>query len=91
MFFTYVLYSFKDGKLYIGYAGNIEERFARHEAGHVPATKDRRPLKLIYYEAYLTEHEAKRREKFLKGGNGRAQLKLQIEDTLKNLGYRFLW
>ncbi|MCR4314307.1 MAG: GIY-YIG nuclease family protein [Candidatus Uhrbacteria bacterium] len=85
-----VLYNKHNGKLYTGYTQNIEERFVRHTSGHVPATKDRRPLKLIYYEAYLTEYEAKRREKFLKGGNDRAQLKIQIEGTLKNLNYRFL-
>ena len=90
MFFVYVLYSYKDGKLYVGYAEDVDARFVRHAAGHVPATKDRRPLELIYYEAYRTESEAKRREKFLKGGNGHTQLKVQLEATLKTLGYRFL-
>jgi putative endonuclease len=55
--------------------------------GQVDATRDRRPLELIYYEAYLSEAEAKRREKYLKGGNGRAVLKVQISKTLEHLGY----
>lgn len=90
MFFTYILYSLHDGKLYIGYSSDVMERFRRHRAGDVPATKHRRPLELIYYEAYLTEQEAKRRETFLKGGAGRIQLKAQLEPTLKRLHYRFL-
>ncbi len=89
MFFTYVLYSQKDGKLYIGYSANIIERFARHRKGEVPATVNRRPLELIYYEAYLIESEARRREKYLKGGNGRIQLKAQLELTFKKVRYRF--
>ncbi len=90
MFFVYVLYSHKDGKLYIGYTSDIDVRFDRHCRGFVAATAHRRPLKLIYYEAYLNEQEARRREKFLKGGKGREQLKIQIEATLKGLRYRYL-
>lgn len=90
MFFTYVLYGQHDGKLYIGYSSDVVERFRRHCVGDVPATKHRRPLELIYYEAHLTEREAKRREKFLKGGAGRIQLKAQLDSTLKKLHYRFL-
>ena len=89
MFFTYVLYSRKDGKLYIGYSSDVLERFKRHCAGEVLATKHRRPVELIYYEAYLTEDEARRREKYLKGGNGRMQLKAQLEATFKRLRCRF--
>ena len=89
MFFTYVLFSERDGKLYVGYSCDIDRRFAEHAAGHVPSTKDRRPLRLLYYEAYLTERKAKRREHFLKGGAGRAQLKEQLIETFKEVGYRF--
>ncbi len=90
MFFTYVLYSKKDGKLYIGYSSDVIERYNYHCKGFVSATVHRRPLELIYYEAYLTEQEAKRRERFLKGGAGRLQLKAQLELTFKRLHYRFL-
>lgn len=90
MFFTYVLYSKQDGKLYIGYSSDVMERFDRHSKGLVAATMHRRPLELIYYEAYPTEQEAKRREKFLKGGKGRGQLKAQLELTFKRLHYRFI-
>lgn len=87
MYFTYVLFSGKDQKLYVGYSHDVFRRFAQHRTGQVEATKDRRPLELIYYEAYLNEAEAKRREKYLKGGNGRAALKIQLAETLGRMGY----
>ena len=90
MYYVYILFSYKDAKLYTGYSSNLQRRIREHHAGKSTATRDRRPLKLIYYEAYLTSDEALRREKFLKGGNGRGQLKLQIESTLTNLGYACL-
>jgi putative endonuclease len=89
MYVVYVLYSLKDGKLYIGYSSDLERRLSEHHSGSVNATRDRRPLKLIYYEAYLSELEAKRREKYLKGGNGRLQLKAQLALTFRALHYRF--
>lgn len=76
MYFVYVFISLKDRKLYIGYTSNLDERIVRHHAGNVPATSLRQPLELIYYEAFKSSEEAKRREKYLKGGNGRAQLKV---------------
>jgi putative endonuclease len=87
MYYVYVLISHKDKKLYVGYTEDLKARLKRHESGYVPATQKRLPLELIYYEAYKTSTEAKRRAKYLKGGNGRAQLKIQIETTLKERGY----
>ena len=78
MFFVYVLYSFKDNKLYIGYTTNIERRVAEHLLGKVISTKHRLPLQLIYYESYVEKQDAKGREKFLKGGSGHKYLKKQL-------------
>ena len=58
MYYTYVLLSKKDGQLYFGYTKNLEERFERHSKGLVASTKNRRPLKLIYYEACLNQEDA---------------------------------
>lgn len=90
MFFVYVLFSHCDRKLYVGYTTDLSRRMMEHQDGLVPSTKDRRPLEQIYYEAYQSEVEAKRREKYLKGGNGRAVLKQQIPFTLKRHQYKFL-
>lgn len=90
MFYVYILFSEKDKKLYTGYTPNLKSRFKAHVNGFVRATKHRRPLNLIYYEAYLKELDAKRREKYLKGGNGRKELKIQIKDILTELNYAHL-
>lgn len=89
MFFVYILFSTKDGKLYVGFTSDLGRRITEHYEGNVRATMHRRPLTLIYYEAYLSEEEAKRREKFLKGGKGRLQLKIQLAMTFKRFRYRF--
>lgn len=78
MYFVYVLFSKNDGKLYVGYSTNLKQRLAAHLTGKVQATKNRRPLILIYYEAYLNRADAKGREKFLKGGSGHKYLYKQL-------------
>ena len=90
MYCVYILFSNKDKQLYIGYTNNLKNRYKKHSKGFVWATKFRSPLKLIYYEVYVEEIDAKRREKFLKGGNGRGQLKIQLGNILKKLKYRNL-
>jgi putative endonuclease len=78
MFYTYVLTSNEDGKLYIGFTDNLKQRIEQHNKGAVPATKNRRPLKLIYYEACLNKKSAIAREKYFKTGFGRRFLKSRI-------------
>ena len=90
MFYIYILFSEKDKQLYIGYTTDIKERIKKHINGFVVATKFRRPLKLIYCETYLNSNDAKRREKFLKGGKGHNELKIQLREILKKLKYKNL-
>ena len=49
LYYTYVLLSKKDNKFYTGYTKNLNLRFKQHCEGQVQSTKNRRPLKLIYY------------------------------------------
>ncbi len=90
MYYTYILFSLKDSKLYIGYTNNLKRRFKQHSSGLVNSTKNRLPLKVIHYEYFLTKEEAKQREKYLKGGNGRKEIKILLFKTLKDLGYKYL-
>lgn len=83
MYCVYVLQSKKDNKLYIGYTENLENRFSLHLNGRVLSTKNRRPLELIYYEAYTNQQDAKKREVFLKSGSGHRFLKKQLENYFK--------
>jgi len=74
-YYTYVLKSEKDLKYYVGYSKNIKLRFEQHNKGLVDSTKSRRPLKLIYYEACLSQRDALHREKYLKTHYGKMFLK----------------
>lgn len=78
MFYTYILLSLKDNKLYVGYCKDLKRRFQEHTNGLVDATKNRRPLKIIYYEAYLSKQDAIVREKSLKTGFGRRYIKNRL-------------
>ena len=83
MYYVYVLRSLKDHKLYYGFTHDLKQRFQQHNDGLNKSTKYRRPLELIYYEAYINEEDAKQRETFIKSGRGRDVLKIHLHNTLK--------
>jgi len=72
----------KDMNFYTGFTGNLKLRFEQHNNGLVESTKDRSPLKLIYYEACLDQNDAKRREKYLKSYHGKMFLKRRLKSYL---------
>jgi putative endonuclease len=90
MFYTYVLISLKDRKLYIGQTNDLRRRFLEHCRGKNFSTCHRRPLKLIFAEAFLTRAEVERREEWLKSGAGREELKRILEPTLRKFNYQYL-
>lgn len=49
------------------------------------STKFRKPLELIYYEAYLNSNDALGREKFLKSGSGHRYLTKQLKNYIAGL------
>ena len=85
MFYVYVLYSFKDKKLYIGYTSDLRKRIKRHLSGKTQAMKNRLPAKLIYYEAFLSKSDAIKKEKFYKSGRGHEVLYKIIQDSLSQV------
>jgi len=78
MFYTYVLLSKKDGKMYSGFTRNIRSRLEQHQKGRVDSTKHRRPLELVYFEACLNRDDAIRREKYLKTHYGKMFLRKRL-------------
>ena len=78
MFYTYILHSLKDNKNYIGSTSNLKKRFQEHSKGKVFATKGRLPINLIFYEAFLEQKDAIRREKYFKTNPGKRTLKLML-------------
>lgn len=84
MFYTYVLKSEKDNNLYIGSTTDLKRRFSQHNSGEVKSTKSRRPFRLIYYEAYAAEEDARHREQNLKlGSRALAQLLKRIKKSME--------
>ena len=81
-FYVYILFSLKDGKFYIGFTTDLKDRLSRHARGEVKSTTSRRPLKLIHYEYFINEDDAKAREVFLKSGFGRDNIKKALKRTL---------
>jgi putative endonuclease len=71
MFYVYVLHSGSDHGLYIGYSRNLWARLRTHRAGANFATAHRGPWRLVYYEAYFNEVDARGRERYPKSGAGR--------------------
>ena len=70
-YYVYIL-ECADGNQYIGCTKNLEERLERHNDGYVPATKNRRPVKLVAYVMFNDKYKAFKFEKYLKSGSGRA-------------------
>jgi len=76
MYYAYSL-KCKDG-FYVGCTDSIEARLERHHNGHVPATKNRRPVSLEFYIAISDKYKAFEFEKYLKSGSGRAFIKKHL-------------
>ena len=83
MFYVYVLKSKKDGKLYIGSTKDLKKRHKEHQKGKSFSTKYRLPVKLVYYEAFHSEKDARAREVKLKHFGGAIRhLKDRISNSL---------
>lgn len=74
MYTVYILQSLKDLKTYTGYTEDLKLRLQRHNSGRVTATKNRRPLIIIFTENMQSLIDAKKRELYWKSGGGRRKL-----------------
>ena len=82
MYYTYALLSEKNGKFYVGFTKDLKLRFEEHKKGQVESTRDRRPLRLIYYEACLNQGDATKRERYLKTYHGKMFLRKRLKSYL---------
>ncbi len=75
---TYILFSKKLNKYYIGSTGdNLDERLRRHNSNHQGFTGKTDDWEIAYNENYQTKSEAIKREKELKKWKSR----VKIEDS----------
>jgi putative endonuclease len=71
-YWVYILRSVKDGRYYVGFTENVEERLRFHNAGLQRSTRARVPFKLVHCEDFELKSDALKREKQIKsykGGN----------------------
>ncbi|MBI4426143.1 MAG: GIY-YIG nuclease family protein [Candidatus Kerfeldbacteria bacterium] len=83
-FHVYVLQSEKDKQFYTGITNNIERRPKQHNRGHTRSTSYRLPIKLIFYESFLSKHDALRRERYFKTTKGKTTLKQNVAQLPKS-------
>ena len=80
MYTTYILYSDKLGKKYVGFTSDLESRLVSHNhPNNTGFTKAGMPWRLIHVETFDTKKEAMDREKFLKTGHGRDWMKANLK------------
>jgi len=85
MNYVYILKSIKDGNIYIGCTNDLKKRIIMHNNGRVESTKNRKPFKIIYYEAFLNQHDAFTREQWLKTRWGRNHIKKILFNYLNKI------
>lgn len=81
-YFVYVLLSLKDRKFYIGYSEEVFSRFEDHQRGKNISTANRKPLDLIFYEAFRSKSDALRREQYFKTSKGKTTIRQMIREYL---------
>ena len=71
MYFVYLLH-LANSKIYTGSTPDLKERLQEHKDGKALSTRSLRPVKLVWYCAFMTRLEARRFETYLKNGSGQA-------------------
>lgn len=67
MFHCYIL-KCADGSYYVGHTDNMDKRFSEHQSGVFPGyTHKRRPVELIWNDAFQTRDHVQAAEKQIKG------------------------
>jgi len=85
-YYVYVLESIVNKDyLYIGSTSDLRKRIAKHNRAINFSTKKYVPWRLIFYEAYLSKTDARRREKYLKSNQGSRLLKRMLKDYFYNI------
>jgi len=74
-YYVYVLQSIKDNNLYVGYTSDLKKRLSEHNRRINFSTKSYAPWRLIHFEAYLNQDDAKRRERYFKTNQGSRVIK----------------
>ena len=78
MWFTYILYSSKIDKYYVGYTSNLQLRLERHNSGWGKYSSRGTPWELVYFEKFISKHDAIKRENQIKKKKSRKYIEALI-------------
>ena len=83
MYYVYYLANANGAFYYVGVTADLKKRVSEHNSGAVESTRPYIPLKIVYYEAYLSDVDAHNREYKLKHyGSALSQLKKRLKASL---------
>jgi len=77
-YYTYILYSTKIDKYYIGYSADLEERLRKHNTNNKSFTGKTNDWKIVYSEVFGSKAEAMDREKQIKNWKSRKRIESLI-------------
>jgi putative endonuclease len=87
MYTVYILYSVSSGKTYTGYTNDLQRRLREHNETETKGyTLRYRPWIVVHTEEYSDGKGARSREKYLKTGKGREEIKQIITLYLQGGG-----
>ena len=78
-FFTYILFSKKLDRYYIGSTGDVAKRLKKHLQNHKGFTSKAIDWKVVYSEKFATREEALKRERQIKKWKSRKMIEKLIE------------
>ena len=84
MFYVYILQSLKDFSFYVGQCDDLDYRMSKHFDGMSKYTATKRPLRLVYFEVFVTRSEALKREKEIKKMKSRKYIEQLISNRRNN-------
>jgi putative endonuclease len=80
-FYVYILYSEKVDRYYVGFTSNLEERLLEHNSASGNRwTQNKGPWKLLYFEEFEEETDARKREIVIKKKKRRSYLEWLLEN-----------
>ena len=86
IWWVYVLRSLKNGRHYTGSTDDLPRRLDEHGRGKTRYTRYAGPFELLYKEPVANRLQARRRERYLKSGQGRGELQRILEQEARENG-----
>ncbi|MBN1270357.1 MAG: GIY-YIG nuclease family protein [Kiritimatiellae bacterium] len=81
MITLYVLQSRTSGRRYVGITNDLVRRLAEHRRGQTAAGRLLRDFELVLSESFPDHVTARKREKYLKSGQGREWLRSAVSGS----------